>query len=144
MTILIFYLAFFLFSVFISIADIKTGTVSRCFMWLSAVALFLLKYAAYGKSILLLSVIGCAIGLLVFYLAYYCSRKKLGLADVWYAGIMGIVLGAVYWYPAVIVACIFAVISMVFMRKKSLPFLPFMAAGTWIVLLFIFFTGRSV
>jgi prepilin signal peptidase PulO-like enzyme (type II secretory pathway) len=139
MILTIFYSAFFFFSVFVSVSDIKTGKVSRSLMLVTAVILFILKYMVCGQSMLLLTVLGCVIGLLVFLLAYYCSRKKLGLADVWFAGIMGIVLGAIYWYPAVFIACILTIISMIFMRKKSLPFLPFLAVGAWIVLLYIFF-----
>ncbi len=144
MMIIIFYATFLLFSVFISVADIKTGSVSRNLMWVMAAVLFLLKYTAYGRSVLALSAIGCALGLCVFLLAYLCSKKKLGLADVWYAGIMGIVLGLFRWYPAVFFACVMACLCMLAAHKRSIPFLPFMAAGAWLVLIYVFISGRSV
>ncbi len=144
MMMIIFYSAFFLFSVFISVSDIKTGTVSRSLMWVTAAVLFLLKYIAYGHAVLALSAIGCILGLCVFLLAYFCSKKKLGLADVWYAGIMGIVLGPFYWYPAVFFACVIACLWILAAHRHSLPFLPFMAAGAWLVLIYVFISDRSV
>jgi hypothetical protein len=144
MIIAVLYSAFFLFSVFVSFKDIRTGVVSRMFMWISATVLFLLKYVAFGNSIQVLSVVGCILGLAVFFLAYICSGKKLGLADVWYAGIMGIILGPFWFYPAVICSCIFALVCMLITHKSSLPFIPFMAAGTWTVLGYMVINSRSV
>ncbi|GHV77497.1 hypothetical protein AGMMS49942_23180 [Spirochaetia bacterium] len=81
------------------------------------------------------AVLGCALGLAIFFLAFFMSGKKLGLADVWYAGLMGSVLGPVWWFPAIIAACLSALIYYAITRRRQpIAFIPFMAAGSILAL----------
>ena len=66
---------------------------------------------------------------MVYTLAFFISGKRLGLADIWYSALTGMVLGPVWWYPATGIACISAVVYIVAAGKRRIPFLPFMALG---------------
>jgi prepilin signal peptidase PulO-like enzyme (type II secretory pathway) len=125
---------FLLFSAAIAAADIKTGAVPRM-AFICAFPVFLaLRSASDNWNFPWLSILGAIVGLSVFLLAFVLSKKKLGLADVWYSGLMGLVLGLWRWYMAVSIACVLAVLYILFRKKASgswaaAPFIPFMAAG---------------
>jgi prepilin signal peptidase PulO-like enzyme (type II secretory pathway) len=123
-------LVFIIFSFFLSFKDIMTGRVSRFLLWGAISCSFLLQYGIGGRNILFNAVSGCILGLGVFFLVFLVSGKRLGLADVWYAGLAGSVLGPVWWYPAMGLACVLAVVYMLASRRRSVPFIPFMAAGS--------------
>jgi len=57
------------------------------------------------------------------------SKKKLGLADAWYSGIIGFVLGPLWWHAAVSVACVLGILYILFSKKPKIPFIPLMAIG---------------
>ena len=74
------------------------------------------------------------IGLFIFLIVFLFSKKKLGLADVWYSGIIGFVLGPWNWYIAISIACGLGIVYILILRKLSgnwhaIPFIPFMAVG---------------
>jgi prepilin signal peptidase PulO-like enzyme (type II secretory pathway) len=78
--------------------------------------------------------IGGLLGMGMFLLAYLVSGKKLGLADIWYAGLIGIVLEPLLLYAALGVSCVLAIGFILISKKRSVPFIPFMAAGSFAVL----------
>jgi prepilin signal peptidase PulO-like enzyme (type II secretory pathway) len=123
---------FILFSITVAIMDIKKGGVPRLAFIIAFLALFTLR--AVPNTILWLSIVGALMGLSIFLLAFFLSKKKLGLADVWYSCIIGFVLGPLHWYMAISIACILGVLYIFILKKRSgqwpaIPFIPFMAIG---------------
>jgi len=120
---------FTLFSVAIAVMDCKTERVPRIAFISVFPVLFILKFLSNTGSFPYFSIIGMVMGLAVFLLAYTLSKKKMGLADVWYSGIIGFVLGPLWWYAAISIACVLGIIYLLFSRKTKIPFIPLMAIG---------------
>jgi hypothetical protein len=129
----ILYLSFFLFSVVISIQDAVTGTVSRLWLWTALLAALLLQ-GVIQAAVPVAALVGGLLGVTVFFLAFFCSGRRLGLADVWYAGLMGIVLGPLWWYAAIGSACIYSLLFFAATRRRSAAFIPFMTAGSFTII----------
>jgi prepilin signal peptidase PulO-like enzyme (type II secretory pathway) len=126
---------FCIFSSGIAVMDIKTGSVPRV-MFLCAFALFFVFYLLdQGRNLLFLPAAGCIMGIGLFLLAFFISGKKLGLADVWYSGLIGVVLGPVWWYPAIFAACAAGLGWFLCVKRRSIPFIPCMAFGSMTALL---------
>jgi len=135
----LFLLVIFLFgtfSLFIAIADIKTGMVPRMAFIVAFPVFIILKSLLTINKSLPASFGGVLLGLAIFLLAYYFSGKKLGLADVWYSALIGLVLGPLWWYAAIGLACILALIYIPFSKRHQIPFIPLMALGSVAVGLF--------
>jgi prepilin signal peptidase PulO-like enzyme (type II secretory pathway) len=125
-------LLFFLFSAAVAFMDIKTGAVPRIAFVLAFPLFFILKLVSDAP--LWPSIAGALAGLSVFLLAFFISKKKLGLADVWYSSLIGLALGLWHWYIAVSFACLLGIAYILLLKKPfsfkpSIPFIPFMAAG---------------
>jgi prepilin signal peptidase PulO-like enzyme (type II secretory pathway) len=131
---------FSIFSFAIALSDIKTGMVPRVAFMLAFpvfTVLCILSEDPHPPEILAM---GTLLGLFVFLTACFVSRKKLGLADVWYSALIGLVLGPWLWYVAVFCACITGIIHMFAFKKRKIPFIPLMALGSAVVIFFqIFF-----
>jgi prepilin signal peptidase PulO-like enzyme (type II secretory pathway) len=123
------YSLYGLFSLYVSLADIKTGFIPRPLMLWAIVFFIILKSLFFGVSGFRTALLGGLAGSLVFLGVFFWSRKKLGLADVWYACIMGVILGPFRWYQAISAACAAGLCFMILFRRRSVPFIPFMAAG---------------
>jgi prepilin signal peptidase PulO-like enzyme (type II secretory pathway) len=123
------------FSIYLAFLDARTGYLPRLLLWGAIAASCLGQFFLGGKMAGINAILGCALGLLIFSLAFFISGKKLGLADVWYAGLLGSVLGPVWWYPAVFAACLAALLFAVTRRRRSVRFIPFMAGGGILALL---------
>jgi prepilin signal peptidase PulO-like enzyme (type II secretory pathway) len=131
-------------AVLFSIQDIRRGEVPRLGLWVGiAVAVagrFWLLGAEAGRE----GLAGCGLGMAVFIAVYACLKGKLGLADVWYAGFAGAVFGPVWWLPVSVGGCVFALGYMLVFRRRSVAFIPFMAAGGMVALpFFLKFAGES-
>jgi len=120
---------FTLFSAAIAVMDCKTEKVPRMAFIGVFPVLFALRFLPDMGSFPYYSFIGMVIGLAVFLLAYVLSKKKLGLADAWYSGIIGFVLGPLWWYAAISIACVLGILYMLFSKKIKMPFIPLMAIG---------------
>jgi len=129
-------LSFGLFSLFIAVADIRTGMVPRAAFIVAFPVFIILKSLLTSNISLLVSIGGSFLGLSVFLLAYYFSGKKLGLADVWYSALIGFVLGPLWWYAAIGLACILGLLYILFSKRHQIPFTPLMALGSVAVGLF--------
>jgi hypothetical protein len=122
-----------LFSGYISFLDITTGHVPRLLLW-SAVAGALLLKTIIAVKLMPMALAGGVLGTGLFLLAYIVSGKKLGLADVWYAALIGVVFGPFLLYASLGVSCVIAIIFILLTKKRSIPFIPFMAAGSFSML----------
>ncbi len=115
---------FFLFGLILASLDIRSQQIPR-FLSLSFLFLLLLIQTFYGFYLLLINqsftliditlslykpYCGVAAGILSFFLVRVLSRKKLGLADVWFSGSVGAFLGIYGWFFSVLIACFFALV----------------------------------
>jgi hypothetical protein len=131
----IFYLSFILFSIVISVRDAFVGVVSRPCLWGAIFGALLIQWVINaGPPATALA--GGLVGLAVFSLAFFVSGRRLGLADLWYAALMGIVFGPLWWHIAIGFACVYALLFFLLTRRRSLPFIPFMSVGGFTVLPF--------
>ncbi|MDP3119038.1 MAG: prepilin peptidase [Sulfuricurvum sp.] len=79
--------------------------------------------------------------LLRFYLSYAIKKEAMGEADIMIAATMGAVLGIKLALVAVFLSAILALPALLLTRtedeeSEQLPFIPFLAIATWIVLMF--------
>ena len=123
-------LLFIPFSAVIAASDIKTGKVPRIVFVIAFPVFLILRLLLDDRSEYLEPITGCLTGLIIFLLAYFISGKKLGLADVWYSALIGLVLGPWIWYAAMGGACITGIIYMLVSKQRRIPFIPFMALGS--------------
>jgi prepilin signal peptidase PulO-like enzyme (type II secretory pathway) len=130
---------FSIFSFAIAVSDIKTGMVPRIAFMLAFPFFSILCLLSENSRPPAVLVAGALLGLLVFLLAFALSGKKLGLADVWYAALIGLVLGPRWWYAAMFCACGIGIIYMLASGKRKIPFIPLMAIGSAAVNIFQFF-----
>ena len=121
---------FSFFSIFIAGADIKTGVVPRVAFVLAFPFFFVFSILSAGQNSLRESVIGMLLGLVIFLLAFIISKGKLGLADVWYSALTGMVLGSWWWYVSIGIACLTGIFFMIVTKRQKIPFIPFMALGS--------------
>jgi len=123
-------LLFALFSGAIAYADIKTGRVPRIAFIVAFPFFFILKLLLHEHIPAWESIAGGLAGLLIFLSAYYISGRKLGLADIWYSALIGLVLGPWWWYAAIGGACTAGIIYFLISRRRQIPFIPLMALGS--------------
>lgn len=131
-----FYSIYLVFSALFAVQDIRTGGVPRAALWLSIAASLLAQYFLFDKIKIFTALAGCGTGLFVFTLAYYCSKKQLGLADVWYAALIGSVFGPLPWFAVIALSCVSALTFMLIRKERRVPYIPFMAASSALALPF--------
>jgi prepilin signal peptidase PulO-like enzyme (type II secretory pathway) len=132
-------LLFSIFSFAIALSDIKTGMVPRVAFVFAFPVFFVLCLLSENSQPVVIMLVGALPGLSVFLAAYFVSGKKLGLADVWYAALIGLVLGPWLWYAAIFCACIAGIVYMLAFKKHKIPFIPLMALGSVAASIFQFF-----
>ena len=126
---------FAVFSIIIAAADIKTGKVPRL-AFVIALPLFLVLALLQNETRLPMMVLaGALLGLLVFLIAFFVSGKKLGLADVWYSTLIGLVLGPWWWYAAMGCACVCGIVYILLSKRRKIPFIPLMAFGSFVMMI---------
>lgn len=108
-------------------------------------------FAMYSPSL------GLMLGFVVFYAIRVLTKKKLGLADVWFSAGIGTFLGYLGWYFAIAIACLmalvwifsFALVKKIrspkdnmadiaffkIIRTTKIPFIPFLSFGSLCTLL---------
>jgi len=123
-------LLFAIFSAVIALSDIKTGEVPRIAFAAAFPFFFILKFLLNEHIPVWEPIAGGLAGLLVFLCAYFISGRKLGLADVWYSALIGLVFGPWLWYAAIGGACIAGLIYILISRQRRIPFIPLMALGS--------------
>jgi len=127
-------LLFIIFSCFIAVFDIKTGGVPRIYFIIAFPVFFILM--VFSNLPLVEAVVGLFAGLFAYLLAYFISGKKLGLADVWYSALSGLVLGSPRWGMAIIIGCAAGIIFILVFKQRKIPFIPCMALGAIIMCFF--------
>ena len=117
----------------IAATDIKTGKVPRAAFIFAFPFFFILKLLLKEQLPAWEPIAGAIIGLSIFLLAFFISGRKLGLADVWYSALIGLILGPLWWYAAIGSACIAGIIYILISNQIKIPFIPLMAFGSIIV-----------
>ena len=130
---------FSLFSVFISAMDIKNGEIPRVAFAIAFPFFFTFNLLISNQNWLRESMFGLVLGLITFLLAFIISKGKLGLADVWYSALIGMVSGLWRWYVTIALSCFAGILFIVATKKRKIPFIPFMALGNITAEIFIFF-----
>jgi leader peptidase (prepilin peptidase) / N-methyltransferase len=79
--------------------------------------------------------------LLRFYISYIIKKEAMGEADIMIAATMGAVLGIKLGLVAIFAGAVLALPALLLTRdesedSKQLPFIPFLALGCWLVLMF--------
>ena len=79
--------------------------------------------------------------LLRFYLSYAIKKEAMGEADIMIAATMGALLGVKLGLVAIFVGAVIALPALLLTQgesedSKQLPFIPFLAMGCWLVLMF--------
>ncbi|MBV5320896.1 MAG: prepilin peptidase [Sulfuricurvum sp.] len=79
--------------------------------------------------------------LLRFYISYILKKEAMGEADIMIAATMGALLGVKLGLVAVFIGAVLALPVLLLTRdesdeSKELPFIPFLAMGCWLVLMF--------
>jgi leader peptidase (prepilin peptidase)/N-methyltransferase len=79
--------------------------------------------------------------LLRFYLSYLLNKEAMGEADIMIAATMGALLGVKLALVAIFLSALLALPALLLTRtededSQQLPFIPFLAMATWIVLMF--------
>ena len=109
---------FAVFSVFMTVQDIKTQKVSRwCSVTLLVVAVVARLVFCVGDERVGF-VASAAIGLLVFEAVRLIVKKRLGLADVFYSGSSGALLGFDMWLASCAIACA-AAAGVIYLRVRK-------------------------
>jgi len=121
---------FSIFSFAITVSDFKTGGVPRIAFVFAFPVFFVLCLLSGNSQSALVMLAGTLLGLSVFLLVFIISGKKLGLADVWYAALIGLMLGPWLWYAAMFCACIAGFVYILVSGRRKIPFIPLMALGS--------------
>ncbi|MDR0910331.1 MAG: prepilin peptidase [Spirochaetaceae bacterium] len=119
---------FIVVSCIATLQDICSGKVLRV-MLLGCIVAILILQIFIGKKVFIDSIMGALFGIGLFLLVWLLTHHKLGLADVWYAGCMGAVLGLFWLFPAIIFACFCGILYCVIKKSRTIRFIPFMATG---------------
>jgi len=127
---------FSIFSLAIAASDLKIGAVPRIAFALAFPVFFVLCLLSGNSHPAVIMLAGALLGLSVFLLTFIISGKKLGLADVWYSALVGLVLGPRLWYAAMFIACIAGIVYILVSRRRKIPFIPLMALGSVVVSIF--------
>jgi hypothetical protein len=121
--------SYIMLSLIYSYEDLRHGEISRISMWSGILLLLGSRFGLFGLQEGLYGLAGCAVGFSVYFPVYRLLKGKLGLADVWYAALTGSVFGPVWWYAASICGCGFALAYLGACRRRSIRFIPSLAAG---------------
>ncbi|MBO4508102.1 MAG: prepilin peptidase [Spirochaetaceae bacterium] len=96
------------FSIFMSVQDIKTQKVSRWCSVALLVAAVVARLVFWKGEERVGFVASACIAIVVFWAVRFITKKKLGLADVFYSGSSGALLGFDMWLASCAIACVAA------------------------------------
>jgi len=129
---------FFLCGGFSCICDIKSGSVPRYLLWISTILSLVYQYI-FIRGNFIFAVLGCIVGLFVFFLVKIISGGKLGLGDIWFSSFSGSTFGIWLWFPATLISCLIAFVFMLPDIKRKIPFTPFLFTGSCLIFIYSFF-----
>ena len=102
----------------------------------------MLVYPDYKWELIVSAFCGMAIGFVTFLLAYFLSRKSIGLGDVKMVAVIGFYLGLSQIWSAMVTGLLLAgIFSCIQLARKKvsmkdfIPLAPFLSAGTILIML---------
>jgi leader peptidase (prepilin peptidase)/N-methyltransferase len=107
-----------------------------------SVAIFsVTSFAQLGYNITNALLFAGGFSLLRFYVSYIIKKEAMGEADIMITATMGALLGIKLGLVAIFLGAVLALPALLLTRdesdeSKELPFIPFLAMGCWIVLMF--------
>lgn len=137
---------FLIISIFLSYCDIKTYQINIIPNYLGIVLCFFV-YLCFDKKELVNHICGLICMVLMFLLIKIINKEKLGSGDIHYSLFCGLISGV----PGFIISGLitsfigiiyYIVLYLVFkqeIKNKPIPFIPFMATGTIISFMLIYF-----
>ncbi len=141
---LISFSLYILFSLILTVCDIKKLHVPLFVLIISAASSFVLNLFL-SRSLRNEFLFSSFFLFVQFLSVYFISRKRLGPADMIYAFNCGLYLSFVQTYIALTISICSAFIFLVLKRKnKFLPFIPFMFAGTFSTVLYSLLSKREL
>lgn len=108
---------------------------------LSVAVFSVTSFAQLGYNITNALLFAGGFSLLRFYVSYIIKKEAMGEADIMIAATMGALLGIKLGLVAIFLGAVLALPALLLTRdesdeSKELPFIPFLAMGCWIVLMF--------
>ena len=99
------------------------------------------SFAQFGYNVTNALLFAGGFSLLRFYVSYIIKKEAMGEADIMIAATMGALLGVKLGLVAIFLGAVLALPALLLTRdesdeSKELPFIPFLAMGCWIVLMF--------
>lgn len=127
---------FCVFSIPVVIYDLKYCKIPVFFCYLGFIILFIFDLIFYRESVLYNSA-GAVSIFLLFFLIKKISENGLGNGDLKYSIMCGYFSGVFYIHCSMLIASLSAVIFFLLVKKKKIPFGPFMFAGCFSTKLFL-------
>lgn len=117
---------YFIVGCFASVSDIRTGFISRPLL-LFAIAVAIACQLILNKATAFRYIVGCAVGLAIFYLVRMVTRRQLGMADVWFSGFTGAIAGYSLLFVVLFLSCVSSLVFCLVTKRLSrkTPFIPF-------------------
>ncbi len=120
--------------------DLRSRRVPNVLVLTAAIVAVALSLAGFGPRPLN-SLLGGVVGLAIFFALALVQRGAMGMGDVKFAGLVGLLTG----YPGVLAALTAGVIAgglgaLILLltrrvrRKSFIPYVPFLAAGAWLLM----------
>lgn len=108
---------------------------------LSVALMSVSSFAQFGYNATNALLFAGGFSLLRFYVSYIIKKEAMGEADIMIAATMGALLGIKLGLVAIFLGAVLALPALLLTRdesdeSKELPFIPFLAMGCWIVLMF--------
>ena len=99
------------------------------------------SFEQFGYNITNALLFAGGFSLMRFYVSYAIKKEAMGEADIMIAATMGALLGVQLGLVAIFLGAVLALPALLLTRdesdeSKELPFIPFLAMGCWIVLMF--------
>jgi leader peptidase (prepilin peptidase)/N-methyltransferase len=99
------------------------------------------SFESFGYNVTNALLFAGGFSLLRFYISYIIKKEAMGEADIMIAATMGALLGVKLGLAAIFLGAVLALPALLLTRNeteesKELPFIPFLAMGCWLVLMF--------
>ena len=125
-----------------ALVDLESRRVPNPLVLACGIAALTLSLAGFGPRPLN-ALMGGTVGFVIFFVLALVQRGAMGMGDVKFAGLVGLLTG----YPGVLAALAVGIIAgglgalvLLLMRhvgrKSYIPYVPFLAAGAWLLMLY--------
>lgn len=139
----IFYVVLISLFMTVTVSDLQSMRIPNRILLFFTPLIVALKLYLDGLQALFPTLLGIIVYGGLFFLIYWLSRGGMGMGDVKYAALLGVVLPVQHILLFILLASLFGLlVAIVLMlvrgwgRKDALPFGPFMSLSAWLVVLY--------